>query len=917
PPANAFLDRAWVQKQLEVDATSNLLLLGLTGPAALDSAEAKLAESWQLTDAAIDVESLAGGERELVSRRIFIDEPVVELLDAFEAAPLTGVFTYFVDWIRAEDGAQIPYSMVAAIGPIGRAGDRDDPLVELTAGLEPNGIRLNGWAADDMGALEVGASLDLEYHVVDASRQLVTRTHAFDYAGRAPDVSLDGEGLRSILGTDAGEELMPAFPGLADADSCREWEPGTPVDLDAIRDQDEAYWDEYRGTPKAFVRLDDARELWSSRFGALTGVRFDAEDEDAVVAALRRSLDPASVGLFLRDVRGAAQRASDSPTDFGGLFLGLSFFLIVAALLLTSQLVLFGVEARESQLGLFAALGFTKGRIARILFAEAGIVASVGAVIGVPLGLLYTRGVLAGLASVWSDAVASQSIEYHASPTAALVGSGGALIATLAAIAYGLWRALGRSARALLVSRQGLDAAAEPVDVRRTWIAVAVLAVAAVVIGASVDPAGGPASSSAFFAAGGALLTAGILVVRLALRSQRAVAAPLAGVVPLGITNATRRAGRSLGTVALMAIGTFLVLSVGVNRLGPPQDVYERDSGTGGFAFYGRTSLPLLQDLDTDAGRDFFALDPEDLEGVELVRLRARDGDDASCLNLSRPSTPPLLGVDPHLLAERHAFPFADAMREVDSAWTLLGEALENGAVPAIGDTTSLTWQLKIGVGDTLDYVDERGQPFQVQIVAALADTVLQGDLVIAEAEFERLYPSQGGYRRMLVDVGPDRADEVRGTLTESLEDVGLELEPTGERLQAFHAVQNTYLSIFQVLGALGLLLGSIGLGLVVLRNTQERRGELALMSAVGFSPAGVRRVVLAEYGWLLVAGLAVGVLASLLAVVPLLVSPTSDGSLTRLFLLVGVIGLNGLFWIFVAVRVVADRDPAAGLREQ
>ncbi|MEM6676031.1 MAG: ABC transporter permease, partial [Planctomycetota bacterium] len=47
PPANAFLDRAWVQKQLEVDATSNLLLLGLTGPAALDSAEAKLAESWQ------------------------------------------------------------------------------------------------------------------------------------------------------------------------------------------------------------------------------------------------------------------------------------------------------------------------------------------------------------------------------------------------------------------------------------------------------------------------------------------------------------------------------------------------------------------------------------------------------------------------------------------------------------------------------------------------------------------------------------------------------------------------------------------------------------------------------------------------------------------------------------------------------
>ena len=72
-------------------------------------------------------------------------------------------------------------------------------------------------------------------------------------------------------------------------------------------------------------------------------------------------------------------------------------------------------------------------------------------------------------------------------------------------------------------------------------------------------------------------------------------------------------------------------------------------------------------------------------------------------------------------------------------------------------------------------------------------------------------------------------------TLTKSLSDVGLELQPTAERLDAFHAVQNTYLSIFQLLGALGLLLGSVGLGLVVLRNTQERRGELALLSALGF----------------------------------------------------------------------------------
>ncbi|MEM6572024.1 MAG: FtsX-like permease family protein, partial [Planctomycetota bacterium] len=380
--------------------------------------------------------------------------------------------------------------------------------------------------------------------------------------------------------------------------------------------------------------------------------------------------------------------------------------------------------------------------------------------------------------------------------------------------------------------------------------------------------------------------------------------------------NATRRPGRSLGTVALMGIGTFLVLSVGVNRLGPPSDVYARDAGTGGFAFYGRTSLPLLHDLKSVEGRDWYALDEDDLDGVEFVRMRARDGDDASCLNLARPSTPPILGVDPAELGDRGAFPFAKTAEKVDDPWSLLTAAQPDGAVPAIGDATSLTWQLKLGVGDTLDYVDERGQPFQVRIVGALADTVLQGDLVIAEAEFERLYPSQGGYRRLLVDVPADRADEVRATLTEALTDVGLSLESTSDRLDAFHAVQNTYLSIFQMLGALGLLLGSVGLGLVVLRNTRERRGELALLAALGFARRRVGRVVLAEYGGLLVAGLGVGVLASLLAVVPILFSPTGDGSLTRLVALVGIIAANGYVWIRLAVLSVADRDPVVGLRE-
>ncbi len=936
PPANALVDLGWLQEQLELESTANLMLLSLEADRpdgmerAMELATARLAESWQLADAALQVTTLDSGERELSSTRIFLDEPVVELLDGLDAAPLTGVFTYFVDWLRvggAPEGAGLPYSMVSALGPIGSGGAPQGALLSLSRGIPRGGLRLGSWALADLAAsgveLRGGSEVELEYHVVDASRRLVTRKHTFAFAGAAPEVPDALGELGPLEGTVAGEELMPDFPGLADADSCREWEPGTPVDLDAIRPQDEQYWDDFRGTPKAFMNLDDARELWASRFGALTSVRFDAADEDAVLAGLRAGLDPAQVGLFLVDVGGAARRSSESPTDFGGLFIGLSFFLIAAALLLTAQLFYFGVEARERELGLLASLGFAPRRIVRLLLGEVALVGGAGALLGIPLGLAYTRGVLRGLDGLWSDAVASQTIDFHVTGASAFGGAAGALLAVLAAAWIGLRRAARRSPAQLLASRPGAELASAAPRPGRTYLASGGLAVAALGAAVTVDPSAGPAASGAFFGAGGALLAAGLLLARLWLRGERGLRGkrggagdPLGSVSSLGVTNATRRAGRSLGTVALMAIGAFLVLSVGVNRLGPPSDTTRRDSGTGGFAFYGRTSLPLLHDLATVEGRDFFGLTEEELEGVELVRMRARDGDDASCLNLSRPAAPPLLGVDPGALASRGAFAFAKAeVHDDGSPWDLLTGTFEDGSIPAIGDQASLMWQLKVGLGDTLDYVDERGRAFRVRIVGALADSVLQGELVISTANFEARYPSQGGYRRFLVDAPSDRAAELRALLTSALGDVGLELQPTGERLQAFHAVQNTYLSIFQLLGALGLLLGSVGLGLVVLRNTQERRGELALLQALGFRRARLRRLALAEYGRLLLVGLGVGVVASLLAVVPLLGDPTADAPLVRLVSLAGVILASGLLWIVLAIRVAADRDPAAGLR--
>jgi ABC-type antimicrobial peptide transport system permease subunit len=85
------------------------------------------------------------------------------------------------------------------------------------------------------------------------------------------------------------------------------------------------------------------------------------------------------------------------------------------------------------------------------------------------------------------------------------------------------------------------------------------------------------------------------------------------------------------------------------------------------------------------------------------------------------------------------------------------------------------------------------------------------------------------------VDAPSDKVERIAETLSKALQDYGFSAVRTQERLAAFNAVQNTYLGTFQMLGGLGLLLGSFGLGVILLRNIYERRSEFALLLAVGF----------------------------------------------------------------------------------
>ena len=100
----------------------------------------------------------------------------------------------------------------------------------------------------------------------------------------------------------------------------------------------------------------------------------------------------------------------------------------------------------------------------------------------------------------------------------------------------------------------------------------------------------------------------------------------------------------------------------------------------------------------------------------------------------------------------------------------------------------------------------------------------------------------------------PARSDDVTSLFQTALDSRGVTITPAQERLAAYLAVENTYLSTFQVLGGFGLLLGALGLAVVLLRNVWERRGELALLRALGYRRRALGWLVFAENAALLAA---------------------------------------------------------------
>ncbi len=842
-PFNAFITLPVLQKALGQAEKVNSVFIADTAPISPD----QLTLTLEALDLSIQVRE---NHFDLQSQQYLLKPVLVEnaLTVATEnGVPTLSTFTYLANTISANDNI-VPYSTILAL---------PTDTSEFPVPLAENEIALNAWAADDL-SVKVGDEITMTYYSVGAGEEYTTETASFILKGILP-----------IEGIAADKDIIPEFPGIHDTADMSQWESPFPIDYTLIRNQDEAYWDEYGPTPKAFISLETGRRLWKNRFGDLTTIRMNASQDSDVHATRARfeteflkKIQPEQIGFQFLSLQAEGLQAATGATDFGMLFGSLSGFIIFAVALLVGMLFRIGVEQRSREIGLLQAVGYPLAKVRRRFLLEGGTVASIGSLLGCLFAIGYAQLMIFGLQTWWLPAIGTPFMELHVNPWSLVSGLLTALAVVMISIRLTVQHLGQAPATALLAGETDFSEITLKSRVEKTKARSGLAIVKSVAIGLVAvvivfflffdkllsgtvgiwieDPI------IDFF-----LLTLGIIGAGWStfdgwLKSQRVP--KRFNRMRFALKNAARQPRRSSTCIQTVSLACCIIVAVGVNRHDAPPETE--------YAFVAESALPLHHSLSTSEGRfelGFSEKDSEFLSASEVIPFRVLPGEDVSCLNLYQPQKPQILGA-------------ADAMLETPPWRRLSIVNFDEGRIPAIGDDNSLRWILHHNPDEDFIIQDAYGKTLSLNL-ETVTNSLFQSQLIISESNFTKYFPSQSGYQFFLIKTPPELREETAQILEKTLGDYGFDLTSASARLASFRSVENTYISTFQSLGGLGVLLGTLGLALVLFRNIIERRGELATLRAFGFRRQLLSRMLFLESCFLLTVGMLIGIVAALVAV--------------------------------------------------
>ncbi len=883
-PMNIFLNPVDVKEKNSKRLRANRLLIQNNTEYKDSSFLDILARELEPEDIGLSIrKSKKTGEDEIISDRIFIDSATVNEIKRIipEGSP---VITYLANSLRHSDFST-PYSFVTTLP------------VSLSGKLNSDGIAINKWVAEDIHA-RINDTVEMKWFSPDVSKHLEEKSRKF-----IVNAIVDNDSKYS------DPSLMPDFPGISGSTTCAGWDAGVPILLDRIRTKDEEYWNRYRGTPKAFISYKTGKAIWGNNFGPATAIRFPVSmDSASIKIKLTGSINPEKTGFTYTDLRKTSINAANEGVNFSMLFLCLSFFIIISCIVLLSMVLKMYFNSRKAQINTFYALGFKNRLIRKLLFFEAALISVAGAFAGIFFGYLVNILIIKGLNSVWYGAVQMNTISPVFDITPLVSGFLITLLASFILLFFTLKRylrrATGRNADKFRLHSSKVDLF--------LLIFLSGSAIGAFVISILSEKP----SIILAFASGTLLFISMILVLRYYYTSNRGKAAD-SGAKYYRMFYAFN-SSQAIAPALFVAAGIFALVVTGANRQVLNGKMLLPSGGTGGYLIWAESALPVKTDLNTPVGRKEFGFDDPELKEIRFVQAGRVSGDDASCLNINHVLTPPLLGIDPSEFISRGSFSFASRLKQQgdDVPWKQLN--IETGAniIYGIADQTVLEWSLKLKTGDTLKYRSENGQILNIIICAGLRSSVFQGYLLIGEKSLKKYFPSVPGNSVFLAEGKQEFAAVYRDAINERLSGYGISAEPAGEKLASFFTVTNTYIEVFMVLGILGLILGSAGFGLVLVRNLNERKREFAIMAAMGYSAGVIRKYLMKDQIVILSWGVITGVVSAITATSA---SIRSGGEMpiTQTVIMLSLILAAGIIALLFTVRQVRDQVLVNQLRRE
>jgi len=982
PIMNAFVGKQWLQNGLEIDTKVNAVLVSRNGND--DSLSSVAGRAGLLEKLAPNLDDLGLSWQHV--QRTQSDEPTsTPVATAKNLSPLDyhqlttdqmlmtdrlsdaviaqtnvqfpkSVMTYLANGIQHLQGGQpigrnVPYSTISSVEWSVVA-----TMLENSK-LEPNQTRSSGpkqdnwvvvtsWLAEELSVV-VGDSIQIEYFLPETvdGEEIEKSFEAIVVAIAPLTQPIENNNPRRPAQyaqpptqfNDAA--WTPNVPGITDQESISKWDTPFPLTR-KVSKADDQYWTDHRLTPKLYISSELGSKHFGSRFGKASSIRFDGlkpdqagETQKQITKIARAKM--ADLGWRGIPLRQQQLQASSGTTPFDALFLSLSFFVIVAALLLVALLFRLAIEQRADHWGLLMASGWTRAGVKRLLLLEGAVVCTIGATFGIVLGLGYAYAMITGLHTWWVGAITVSFLEYHVRPLSIALGWGISWLAALVTILVSTRQLKSIPIAKLLRNQMEAGVTGKRNGNAKPYISIGCVVAAICTLGLGQflqgqAQAGAFVGSGMLFLIGGLAWTLGRLKRIAPIRASGTNdVTSMMSASSLASSNAKRAPMRSILAIGLVSIASFLILSMSLFQASPD------DAGTGRFAFIGKSSQPIHVDLANPAKqRDALGSKMGALSSLEFVPLRVRGGDDASCNNLYQASQPQVLGISNRMASidqkpdGRSAFAwFATGNSKDATPWHGLQSAADgtlDSPVPVVLDQNTALWALHLGgyVGERFSYTfDERKVFFQT--VGVSQNTILQGSLIVSESNFEKLFPSITGHRMFLIKSTDDSAtadrsatlEKARMVLEEGWSESGLSLASSDSVLKQLLAVQNTYLGAFQVLGALGLLLGTIGLGVSQLRSAMERRGELAAMRAIGFTKSRLVWLLTLENGWQLTRGIGIGVGAAALATLPSILNGQPFSGLAWPSLMMAMVIVSGLVCSLLAAWVAMQWPLLKALR--